>query len=377
MQTQVQHLKMDDQSKLLARTLYLKIQEVQKAIDEELKLDLWYKLFQLMANPIDNINVTLDELNEFFSFAAAVSVRKQTENLLALGSQFIHPTIGITNPQQSDIANNNSRVYNAAGINRYNPNNYILNDYTSYQSDARKFLRQLISAGTIYTNQKVGDFIKCMLYLSTTRHFAFLYQILKTSFDDDYETMPSLTNVQVGAALELLREITNLTTDPFTYDTLRCLKVLLGQISNSYVARIPNVTILNNKDSKLNSNICKIDVVIAKKTEYIKTLRLPEIQFYKYEHKPNPELFEAIMNNLENNCNFYRMISNSENNRFYNAYESFSYNNCEFDIDDYNNRSGNATQSTNNPAQHFAITKRKIDIACFNVTKKNKKDYVE
>lgn len=328
--------------------LFNEIVTLRNKIDQQMQLDIWPKLFRLLADPeTATLNLSFDDFTDFLIKVAVTSNNRNLETNAALATGIVDnnattSAIDTGGTQQRSILNLFGPTATTTSVDAYNRRRNRDVDETSlemYRNTCRKVLQYYTLTNTNTTEFSVGDIVVTMIYLSKTPMFRPLYMLLKDIFVQDNECVPVLEPDQIHHIVHLLRNILELPTSNLDFNNVKLLKNTLNKVVNYPVTRLPRIIILPNMNLNKDKRCTFEDLLIARmdriskleSEQYVNALDGSKIPYCD-----DDEFINELLK-LTDNFSLPRMFYNATNSVFYTTMENYALTNCKFDIQDYNN----------------------------------------
>ncbi|QYC92685.1 P40 [Trabala vishnou gigantina nucleopolyhedrovirus] len=324
-------------------------------IDPQMQMDIWIRLFDLLPESADSINLTFDEFIEFLTNVAQAASNRNINENVALASE--HSTVargGEGGGGGNVVADNASRmstatrtprgILNVFNRGRVAGGNVAMHDnasvnVTHLRKTCQKVLQYYTLSSTTSSEFKVSDLVCCLLYLAKTPSYSPLFNLLEQAFGDTNECMPNLTADQMYHVTNLLRNLLNLPSTIIDYDNVKLLRTALNKIMNYPLTRFPRIIIVPSTGLSKDKR-CSLEDLILERADKISRL---EPQQYVDNNESSRIPFcddEEFINELlkiTDDFSLPRMFYNAANSIFYTTMENYAITNCKFDINDYNN----------------------------------------
>lgn len=314
--------------------LFLEIENMKNKIDKRMNMGIWPKFFPLLVDTHATVQFTLDEINDFLVTTARISEIDRTEGNVALTSQFANPTTPAA-PAAKPLPGGGG-IFNL--FNNQAPRTTTTSlDVASFQRKCQKLLQYYTSAGTTSTDFKISDLVACMVFLANTTKYRVLFSLLRTSMTSDYECMPQLSEREVQANIDALRELTGMTSYSIDYEALRMLKLTMGKMMNYPIARYPRIIIAETYRTSRDQQ-CSLEEIILERYENMKRLEPQCVteSNARIVFCDDADFVDHLVRMLED-FSVERMFYNAANSMFYSTMENYAMSNCKFVPDDYNN----------------------------------------
>lgn len=314
-------------------------------IDQQMQMDIWPKLFKLLASDDTVLELPFDDLIDFLISVANASQTKDVRRNASMVSRIAAPGGGDIDEQ----ATIESRPLSRSGVLNLFPSTSIVRgskrvggeseDLSEYRKSCQRLLQYYTLSSTSCTDFKIADLVMCMIYLAKSVNYRPLYALLKTSLSQNNECMPYLAPDQMFNLVELLRNLMDVPTATIDFNNIKLLKMTMNKVMNYPVTRFPRIMLLPNTSLAKDERCTIIDLFTERgemikkleSTQYMDALEDSRIPFCEDEEFIN-ELLK-----ITDNFSLPRMFFNATNSIFYTTMENYAIANCKFNLEDYNN----------------------------------------